>query len=556
MSLLGTSRVVDFTPGLNIISGPIGSGKTSFIRLCRALCGNDFGLLPPEVRRNVAAVSGTLLLRDDEFTVVRPLTSTEDAMVDVVGPQTVLRLPAQKPRANAPLTYVAWLLDRLDLPRLEVPQAPTNPLSPQTPVTVNDYFIYSNLSQDEIDTSVFGHRQHFKNVKRKYVFQIAYGLFSVQMARLQERYREIEVQIRTLRTEGGFFERFSKDTPWENRAALEASLRAEEERLATTEAAVRAIAEDARESAEVSRLQEVLRGHDTTLADLHTRHAAEERAIDQLRRLLGQLETQNQRLTRAIADTVLVDYDFTLCPRCSAAVEPARRTDGTCYLCLQTPARTASRNDLIKEQQRIDIQISETAELMENHRTATEEILKRLAQAEEARRGTATELDYVTSSFVSSRTEEVARLAADRSESRERVRRYRDYLDLYTRLDALTRDIATLEDEQAEVEVALAAAQSAVTGAEERIQFLEESMGIILREFKVVQFGPTPRVVIDRETYLPIVNGRSFDSISSHGINVLVNIAHALAHQRTALKFDLPLPNLLFIDGLSGNIGH
>src|SRR5207248_384339 len=50
--------------------------------------------------------------------------------------------------------------------------------------------------------------------------------------------------------------------------------------------------------------------------------------------------------------------------------------------------------------------------------------------------------------------------------------------------------------------------------------------------------------------------GRTFDSISSHGIHVLVNIAHAVAHQRAALKFNLALPNILFIDGLSGNIGH
>lgn len=249
-----------------------------------------------------------------------------------------------------------------------------------------------------------------------------------------------------------------------------------------------------------------------------------------------------------------MDYDFTICPRCSAEVSAARGSGSECYLCLQTPARSVSRTDLLKEQERIDAQIAETAELMRARESAAEEIVEAMRHAKEERARVAADLDFATRAFVSSRTDEISRLAAERSAARERVRRYRDYIELYSRFDAMMRDIARLEDEKAEVLTALGALESAVTDAEERIRFLERSMSEILREFKVVQFG-TPRVTIDRETLLPVINGRTFDSISSHGVNVLVNIAHALAHQRTGLKFGLRLPNILFIDGLSGNIG-
>ncbi len=557
VGLLGTSRVVTLEPGLNIIRGPIGSGKTSFVRLCRSLLGNDIGVLPPEIRRNVAAVSSVVTLGEDSFTVVRPLTSTEDAMVDVAGTDVALRLPAQKPKANSPETYTSWLLDRLDLPHIEVPAAPTKPMSALTPVTVNDYFIFCVLSQDEIDTSVFGHRQHFKNVKRKYVFQILYGLYSVEMARLQERYRVLETQIRELRIEGGFFERFSKDTPWENRADLEAKLADDERRVADFEAAATTVAAEARESPEVVRLQGLLRGVEQEIATLTERHRGEQRAIEQLRRLSAQLETQNQKLTRAIvADAVLIDYDFTICPRCSSQVTASRTTDGSCYLCLQPPAHTVSRDDLIREQQRIDLQIGETADLVEARQKAAASIEQAISRKGIEQQHIADELNFSTSTFVSERAEQITRIANDRAESRERVKRYRDYVQLYERFDALMSEVSTLEEERDEVQVALGAAESAVTGAEEKITFLEKSMSDILHAFKVVQFGPNPRVVIDRETLLPVINGRTFDSISSHGVNVLVNIAHAVAHQRTALKFNLLLPNILFIDGLSGNIGH
>lgn len=285
--MIGVERSVTFRPGLNIISGPIGSGKTSFVRLCRSLLGHDFGTLPPEIKRNVTAISGDLLLGDEAFSVVRPLTTSDDAMVDIVGDGVALRLPASRGRTNSTVTYASWLLDRLNLPRLEVPQAPTNLMSAQTPVTINDYFIYCNLAQDEIDVSVFGHHHHQKNVKRKYVFQIVYGLYSVEMARLHERYREIETQIRSLQAEGGFFERFSKDTPWENRAELEAQLAAEETTLARLESAATDVASEARESPEVVTLQESLRRLESAESDLAQRHLAESRAVEQLRRLLA-----------------------------------------------------------------------------------------------------------------------------------------------------------------------------------------------------------------------------------------------------------------------------
>lgn len=61
---------------------------------------------------------------------------------------------------------------------------------------------------------------------------------------------------------------------------------------------------------------------------------------------------------------------------------------------------------------------------------------------------------------------------------------------------------------------------------------------------------------IDLRTYLPVLYGRRFDELSSQGLKVLVNVAHALAHQRTAAEQNIPLPNILFIDGLTSNIGH
>lgn len=56
-------------------------------------------------------------------------------------------------------------------------------------------------------------------------------------------------------------------------------------------------------------------------------------------------------------------------------------------------------------------------------------------------------------------------------------------------------------------------------------------------------------------TYMPVVSDRPFETLSSQGLMVLVNVAHALAHHTVAIDRDLPLPGMLIIDGASSNVG-
>jgi hypothetical protein len=183
LSLVGGDRVFRFGPGLNIITGPITSGKTTLLRLCRVALGTTIDRMPREVTDTVTALGVALTIGDVAYSVVRPLVTTPTAKVDVAGSDgSVLRVPAQRPDATSPLTFSQWMLERLGLPRLQVPSAPTKPDSDPSPVTVSDYLLYCTLPQGEIDSSVFGHTDAFKDIKRKYVFQILYGYYDVETA--------------------------------------------------------------------------------------------------------------------------------------------------------------------------------------------------------------------------------------------------------------------------------------------------------------------------------------------------------------------------------------
>lgn len=131
-----------------------------------------------------------------------------------------------------------------------------------------------------------------------------------------------------------------------------------------------------------------------------------------------------------------------------------------------------------------------------------------------------------------------------------------DSLELYERRDAAGQQKQSLENEESELEAKIEIALASRSDVETRIVALEERFTSILRSLSLPGFLEQPVGHIDRSNYLPSVNNRPFDTLQSEGLSIEVNVAHALAHHTTAIELDLPLPNILFVDGVSGAFGE
>lgn len=556
LALQGTDRSVNLGSGLNIVSGPITTGKTTTLRLIRMLLGSSVSALPAEIREHVPGIRGSLQLGDDRFQVYRPLVGTATARVEVAGEQSTWRLPASAPDHGAPETYADWLLSHLGLPRIQVPSAPTRADSSPTPVTINDYLNYCVLSDRDIDSMVFGHDDPFRNIKRRYVFQIIYGIYGIESAALQERYRQLSAERSRLGHSTESLSKLLEDTPWANRAALYQEIAETQRQLREVEgeevdAAARAPLPDLAQELRAA-VQDLERAFSTTSTAL----MHEETSAASLAKLANQLETQSSRLTRAIvAETRLLDFEFVVCPRCGSAVSDERGSEVSCRLCLQAPSRTDDRVYLVEEQNRIGLQLSETRELIRQHELAAAELRRRLNETAGRRRMLGEELDQRSSSYVSDAATQIADTASRRARTDERLRRLNDYATLFRRLDESLAEQGQLDAEMAAIEEQLAQQTARSDATERRIRRLEANFALVLNRFDLPRFADPPTVQIDRGTFLPKVDGRSFDT-ASQGMRVLINVAHALAHQITAIEEDLALPNILIVDALSSNLGH
>ena len=552
--LHGANRHIEFSPGLNIITGPIASGKTTLVRYIRFLLGGPLGSLPREAKANVSAVSGSFDLADTTYSIVRRAVTTTTARVEIASPNRTWRLPAHS--APDGRTYVNWMLQALDLPRLEVPSAPTRPESDPTPVTINDYLLYSVLTQDELGFAVFGNRDTFKNIKRKYVFEIVYGFFDVEAARLREQLRHVYSQLRELRAHRSLFETFFEDTPLANRADVEREIAEIRHELARVEATATGLASEPRQDSATDELQRELVGLEGTARELIVATEGEHRSLGNLRELAGQLESQVDRLTRAIVShKLLLDLEFVVCPRCGTDIAANRASDDVCILCLQEPSLEFSRKALVDEQEAVEQQLKEIQDLARERESSVTSVEKELARVRAALSERQAELEFLSKTYVSEHARRISSVAARRAQLKTRLAQLREYMVVFARLDDADRTVGELTERKNQLQQDLALATSKSNEGRHRVAHLTKRFNEFLEQLRPPKFGEQDSSDINLATYLPDYYGRAFMELSSPGLATLVNLAHALAHHLTTIELGLKLPQILIVDGLSEHLG-
>jgi energy-coupling factor transporter ATP-binding protein EcfA2 len=556
IELVGGGREVSFRPGVNYIRGEITTGKSTLVKLLRGMLGRMPGHLPPETQV-IRAIAGRVVLGERKWDIYRPAVTTADAAVEVAervdddSDGLALRL-----EATGSGGYGDFLLQQIHLPVVSVPRARQDPEAALSPVTINDWLGYCIIPGDELDVQVFGHREPFRDAKRRWVFEIAYGLYDEELAKKVAELRRLEAEIRSAEAERLIIDGFLANSTFEEREVV---AREQHKAAMALEAARSQVASDEIEPASAiaqtrARVLELRSAVDASLEEV--------RMLDRQRRELAdlerQLESQSRRLTRAIVtEEWMVDFEFVVCPRCGNNVDAHRSGHGICYLCEQAePTEQPNRDSLIKEQDRTTSQLNETRELISERAAVAKAARGAHADAESRLRAASLELDDLTRSFVSSRSDQIERRASSIAKYQADVEWLTRVMSLFDQRGEQSDRVSDLRRKAVQLSAEVDEYRIAVADADENIKALERRMLEYLERLHVPVIGDMLSVRINTTTWLPEVSGRSFDELSSQGLKTLVNVAHSLAHHTTALDRELPLPSLLVLDGVSANSGR
>lgn len=554
IELVGGGRSIGFGPGVNVVVGPIATGKSTLVKLLRALFAG-IPSMPVEVNENVTSLRASVTFGDDEVRLMRRLVTTETALIEVVDGDEALLLPATRSTATREVTYASWLLRKLDLPEIAVPAAPTRPESDPTSVSAADYLNYSFLRGDEIDNCVFGHTNAFRDIKRKYVFEIVYGLYDEIVAGLQAELRAIENELSYLRGEQAATGRIFEGTELESIESVRVARESREARLTVLREHEAEQAAAVAQRLGTTELRQRVDIASSEIVAARSRIETSKAQLLDLRALDQQLRSQQARIVRAlIAEEVMVDFEFVICPRCGLDLDDDRG-HGVCRLCLQPEPAHAHVEALQAERERLEEQLTETVGLLESRTADLGAQEAALEGALRARNQLARELDHATQAFVSDRQQAIEATAAEKATLEAEVQKYRAYLVILERGEASGSRIADLTTRRGRIRAQLEEVTAKLRAGQENVDALNARFEEYVRRLEVPSFGAPLTASVDLQTYLPIVAGRRFESLSSQGLQVLVNVAHALAHHTVAIDRGLRLPGLLVLDGPSSNVG-
>lgn len=550
-----SEQIYEFKTGVNAVTGPVGSGKSSMLEVLKYGLGGSAKLMPA-VRDNVKTVKVKFRAGDEHWEFTRELRSNVINVVDLTTRESLgewARTDRQNMRKVGPS-----LLEALGLPSdWRIPKSRKKPTDETVPVSFWDVHKYLYLDQNRIDTSVIGHDDTNLNNKRIAVFELIYGLANAQTVELlTERGRRL-AEAAALRKNAtaiaGFMQDMGDPDPAEL-AVRKAGLQKELERSQHTLTKARSAAHGGLVSAEVLN---ALRDERARLEDLVGQREALLASMAEARSVGAQLTLEEERIKRtATASSSLSGLEFVQCPRCLQSLPHGRFDEGHCHLCgqRQEVANDAKPADallkVVREQRK------ETQDLAEEDGSAVASLNAQIELAESSvlallRAADERESEPRTLPLI----ENVERAVAHVAQTQASIRRVEDVearwatqLGLHREADDLDAVAREMAEEESRIKMQLS----------EDTTFLADLSALfdgILRELRDPWFTEAH---IDPNDYLPIVDNEGFDMLSVGGARkTLVNLAYHLANLYMSIseRSLMLLPTLLIVDSPRKNVG-
>ncbi len=566
-----STELIEFSPQISFLHGPVSVGKSTIARLIDYCLGGDLERTPA-LRSEF--LSAQLTAEVGAYTVTFEREAHQAGSVRVTwegnnGVQGSIMAPIQAGREPILDDEVFGLSDLIfylvGTTPIKVRRSKRDPDSPLVRLSFRDVLWYCYLKQDHLDSSFFRMEDTFVRYKSIDVIRFIVGLHSERLSELegqllaaQDAMRGNRAAVQQIRA---FLRRFQLGTDVD----IVAQLGALQSELDELDARRARIEEDhASTTHEVDPLRERLRALVRRLQDEETAIADLAERINLQESLRSELIGAKVKADRAQEGAeILEGVSFQVCPQCGTSLPQERlQSDGVCLLCGQAGGRN-NAGGLDPEHVRTDLnsRIDDLSESIKRHQQEEAEQKERLIalrrEKEEFDRQLNLEIDRYDSAYVSE-ARAIDRQIAQLEERKASLER----------LSGMPRAIHEMEQEsgrlQADIETckaSMADERNRLSRAQRMIEQIEDTFLSMLQAIEFPGVDEDDRVEINRRSFRPfVVHGQDvawdFFQAGSGGKKVLFNVCYALAIHKVASVNDLPLPRFLMIDSPMKNISR
>lgn len=563
-----TTEILEFSPTVTFLYGPVGTGKSTVARLIDYCFGGDLERTPA-VQKEFVSVQLSADLGPHTCTFERSATDTQAVRVSWSrGDDELESVNAPLEADDTPIfgDEVFNLSDLLfhlcGVVPIKVRKRMRDPDSPMIRLSFRDIWWYCYLDQTHLDSSFFRLEDQFRGRKSQDAMRFFTGLHSERLSQLEtELYRAIDeqkgkreaaAQIRQ------FMDRFDLGSETDVESRIETAKR----ELSENEERRQQMQRDRNATIHpTDPLRTRLREMGDQLADMNTAISETERAISEQRALKAELITTKVKADRAEqAGRILGGVDYTRCPECATDLAQREEIPGVCQLCgtdtkLHSPMSSLELEATRREiNDRID-QIGDSIQRRERALTQSRRQYERLkSQKLDQDRTLQQELARYDSAFV----ESVRSLDRENATLVERIRSLE-------KLRLMPQAISELEDQATELQARIDRTRLALEQEGHRLRHADQNVQAIADNFKEIMLSvgfpgvsSEDEVVIDPRNWRPVIlhEGQewTFWDAGSGGKKTLFNVCYALAIHEAARHRNLPVPNVLVIDSPTKNI--
>jgi len=556
LRIIGTRKNYDviFRLGLNIILGDSDTGKSSILELINYCFGASAINFCDELEMTGRQCLLELKLGNDLFTIQRDLLNTKTWLfvyccdIDSINSDSspyVLSTFSQKMAPDG--LFSDFILSKLNLPAINIKQAPTKDNSPMSRLSFRDIFKYLYLDQDDIGSKgILDQKNPVVAIKNKQVFKYIFSFLDEEISGLQESIAETTTNRNDLSQRLRIIAEFLAEAKFENTKEITDHISLLQDKLDVSQTAINEISKkmqsDTESVSDARKTLFILRSSETaTRTALFETQKNIERYVRLKNDYLQDLDKLNtsSKLAQAIPDLTAPKK----CPICNNILSKP---------IMESYFHTHDVEIISTETKSLKQKVREISSILDSERLKQQDLELQLEDTKKSIQEVSIFFDDHTKDMISPYIEERDALISLSTKTREEIKYKKELLKISNQktmiIDQIESYSILLESLQKKLEELIANAPSEKEVLDNLTYYLRKYLDFI-------SISNRTGIYISSKTYLPVIRSRDYFKLTSGGLRTIVSVGYFLSILNYSLEKETSIPPFLMLDSIGKYLG-